>query len=290
MQKIISTIVFMCFLPLFLGVGYHEYLKIFPKNYKIIFFDIELGDSIFIKTPEGKTLLIDTGNNAQVLEKISEYNSFFKKDIDILVLSHGDSDHSGGAIDILKRYKVGNIFFNGAFKKSPLFHELLKEIERQDISYKIIESKKDFILSSEVIFDSLYPLENISFLEDHGNDESLVFSLSFFGKKILFTGDIEEKTENEIILSGENLEAEILKVPHHGSKTSSSKAFLEAVSPQIAIAQAALKNRFGHPHKEIVERYNNFGVEFLQTGKEGDIAFCIGEERKEFWRCNSNDE
>ncbi|MBT4936531.1 MBL fold metallo-hydrolase [Candidatus Peregrinibacteria bacterium] len=285
MRKIIFTIISMCTITLFLSVGYHEYLKIFPKNYSIIFLDIELGDSILIKTPEGKAILIDTGSSRNTLNKISQYQSFFKKNIDVLVLSHGDSDHIGGATSLLKKYNIGHILFTGALKKSPIFSEFFEEVQARDISYKIIESKKDFILFPHIIFDSLYPFENISFLSEHGNNESLVFSLSFFGKKILFTGDIEKESENKLVLSGEDLRSDILKVPHHGSKTSSSESFLKAVAPQFAVVQAALKNKFKHPHKEIVERHHDFGVEFLQTGKEGDIIFCISAKRPEFWRC-----
>ena len=277
---------FICFLFVSSCVFFYiEYNKIFPSSYRITFFDIELGDSVLVQTPEGKNILIDTGSGTDIISKLSGAMSFFSKNIDILVITHGDSDHIGGVRDVFARYNVENVFFTGASKKALMFQELLQTIEEQKISWRIMESKKDYLIDSEFIVDVLYPLQNISFLQDHGNNESFVFFLSLFRNKILFTGDMEKESEDILLKEGEDLHADILKVPHHGSKTSSSLSFIQAVNPRVAIAQAAIKNKFGHPHNMIVERYESLGVQFLQTGKEGDITFCISQKNPVFLRC-----
>ncbi len=265
---------------------YVEYKKQFPENYKVTFFDISLGDSILIQTPKGKTILIDSGANSDISQKLSQILSFFDKTIDIFILSHGDDDHAGGINSFLKHYKIGQIFFNGADKQTPIYDEFESLIKNKNISFKILESSHDFFLDKNIFLDTIFPFKNISYLENHGNDESLVFKIDLFGKRILFTGDIEQEIEEEILLSGENLKSDILKLAHHGSKTSSTQAFLNAVRPKYAIAQANLDNKFGHPHKEVIERLKTNNIQFLQTGIAGNITFCINEKVKEFFRCN----
>jgi competence protein ComEC len=265
---------------------YFEYQKLFPHDYKITFLDVQLGDAVLIQTPQGKTILIDTSNDEGVLFKLSKHLSFFDKTIDILVLTHGDLDHIGGAPAILNRYQVKQIFWHGAEKKhSSVFAEIKQIIATQKISYRVLDESRDFSLDKNILWDTIFPLENISYLTDHGNDESLSFLLSILGRKILITGDIESTVEKIILKQGENLKSDILKVAHHGSKTSSINSFIKAVSPRWAVAQAALDNKFNHPHTEIVDKFKQNNVQFLQTGIEGDIQFCINQENPVFVRC-----
>lgn len=283
----IVILVFLLSITVFIGMK--EYQKIFPDHYRVTFLDTKLGDATLVQTPYGKTILIDTESDSHINELLARHVSFLRKSIDILILSHGDSDHIGGAVSLMNTYPIKHIFFSGAEKNTPQFQELLAQIQKRNIPYKILEAKKDYLLDKEILLDTLYPFEDISYKKDHGNNDSLVFFLSLFGEKILFTGDIEEPTESLLLASGESLKSDILKAPHHGSKSSSSEAFLNEVQPKIAIAEAALKNPFGHPHQEIVERYQKHHVQFLQTGKEGDISFCISRKKPEFERCDKEE-
>ena len=269
---------------LFVGFLFLEHQKV-PEGYRITFFDVNLGDSALIQSHTGKNILVDTSSTGEFLEKLSKYLPLYEKKIDVLILSHGDLDHIGGAIDLLNRYKVQEVWFSGAQKQSPYYDELFSLIENKQISYRILEDDTDYQIE-EMFFDVLYPFENISYLEDHGNNESVVFKFSILDQSILFTGDIEGEVEKQLLASGEDLHADILKVAHHGSKTSSTQSFIEAVDPESAVAQADEDNRFGHPHKDIVERFQSNNVTFLQTGLEGDVSFCIAKEQPNFIRCN----
>lgn len=265
------------------------FLVLFLKNQsinQIHFLNIPLGDAIFIQTEENKNILIDTGSNDALFGELGKFLSPLNQSIDILVLTHADQDHIGAAVSLIKRFNVKEIWWTGAESSTPVFTTLKKELLAKKIPYRILFSQKDFLIENNILFDTLYPIENISFLPEHGNNESLVFKLSLYGKSILFTGDLEDLGEKELLASGENLQADILKVAHHGSKTSSSEDFIDAVHPKIAIAQAALENPFGHPHKEVVERFLQNTIEFLQTGKTGTLSFCISKKKKEFYRCN----
>ena len=285
MYKLSSTVVILVLLGLFFSQCYWEYQKIYPQDYIVRFFDVELGDACLIQTPAGKTILIDSSSDGRISEKITNYLSFFDKSLDLFILSHGDSDHVGGAAQILKQFQVKQVFFNGADKKSPMYQEFLNLLYEKKISYKILEKNKDYRLDSNIILNTIFPFSNISYLEDQGNNESLVFFISIFDKKILFTGDIEKEVETTLFLSGQNLEADILKVPHHGSQFSSSDFFLKAVNPRYAVVQAAIGNSFNHPHPEVITRYEYKNIKFLQTGNTKDLSFCINEKKAVFERC-----
>lgn len=271
------------------GTLFYEYKKINSDTYRVIFLENSLGDASLIITPEGKSIVIDTGSDEAVAQKIAQYQGIFHQKIDALILSHEDSDHSGGAPEILKKFHVKHIFLEGIDPKNSLSQAIWKAIDKQNIPYTFLSGTKDFKIDDHLVIDTLMPREENLLFKSKNNNDSLVFFLTFFGKKVLFTGDIEQAAEQELLLSGEDIHADILKVPHHGSKTSSSEEFITAVDPKYAVAIAEKVNQFGHPHKEVVERYQAHHVNFLQTGIEGDVSFCISEKRQEFTRCDFNE-
>lgn len=229
------------------------------------------GDAIYIKTPHGKEILIDGGVDRKILSSLSQYRPFWDRYIDVIIITHPDSDHYYGALEVIKRFEVGKIFLTGVLKNDPKYIELFDFIEQKNIEVIFASSRTDFFLDG-VDIDFIYPFESLlGDTQSVGNNFSLVFFLKYHGKKILFTGDIETATEEKILRLGIDLTADILKIPHHGSKSSSSQNFLEAVKPSRTIVQVGTENSFGHPHQEIIERYHLKSLP-LESTRQGDIV------------------
>lgn len=249
----------------------YDYLQkyVFSDHLQVVFLQIDRGDSIYINTPHHKEIMIDGGYNISTLVSLEKHRPFWDKHLDLLILTHSDSDHYLGFLDILDRFSVGNILMTGSTKYSPPFQKLLKKISEKNIPIIYADQYKDFVVDG-VTFDIISPLSSRVGEKSKGNNESLVIKMQYHQQSILFTGDIEQKTEALLLASGKNVHADILKVPHHGSRSSSSENFLRAVNPQQAVFTTGTKNQFGHPHKEVLERYTAFNMPF-QNSKDGDV-------------------
>ena len=221
----------------FIILGFLIFLNIFawivvcdlsqPKFLEVNFFDVGQGDAAFIETPESHQILIDGGPSSVILEKLGQEMPFWDRTIDIIVLSHPESDHLSGLIDVLKRYKVENILWTGILRDTAEYKEWIDLIQREGARIEITEADKKVRLSDKIYFDILYPLENLegrNFKES--NNTSVVAKLVFEESSFLFTGDIEESAEEDLAVN-KDIKSDILKVAHHGSKTSSSEEFLE---------------------------------------------------------------
>lgn len=254
-------------------------------KFQVQFFDIGQGDATLIRFENGQKMLVDCGPDKKILNKLGRAMSFFDTTIDYLVVTHFDLDHYGGCIDVVKRYQIKTIFTNGYHKPHDLYWNSWKELTDKEVgAVKVIgEYKQLQVANSMVEFMSPFVSLKFSSSTDKSNNHSIVFRLvsSSTHKTFLFTGDIEEAAEGELlkkycadISSKENcpnMQATILKVPHHGSDTSSSKEFLTAVDPQEVIISVGAGNRFGHPSARVINRLERLGVEILRTDKKGDI-------------------
>ncbi len=238
---------------------------------ELVFFDIGQGDAIFIETPRQYQILIDGGPNSLVLEKLAREMPFGDNTIDLIILTHPDSDHITGLIDVLGRYKVDNIIYTGVVKESTKYKKFKDLIDKQDARIIIAEYGQR-IKAGQVVLDILYPFESLYNKEvKNVNNSSVVARLSFKENSFLFTGDIAKKGEQEILEKQIFLNSDVLKVAHHGSKTSSLKEFINAVSPEIAIIQCGRNNNYGHPHQEVLKVFEEFRVKILRTDLDGDI-------------------
>ncbi len=251
----------------------HSFLNRLPNGkLKIHFLDIGQGDSILIQTPYLQNILIDGGPDQKVLEELSQTMSYVIDDIDLLILSHPHLDHIGGLVDVLKRYQVKKILVSAVNYKNVFYEEFLKEINNQNIDIEIAESKKDFIIAPNLFLDLIYPIHNIAGKNfENVNNASIVFKLIYKNNRILFVGDCELECEDKILSANFDLSADILKVGHHGSRTSSSLDFLNAVKPKIAIIQSGKDNQFGHPHEETLEKFKKLGIDLKRNDLDGRI-------------------
>ena len=175
--------------------------------------------------------------------------------IDYAIISHMDSDHAGGMMYILENIKTKNVLIGLQSEASYQLETLFRIIENKNIDYYVLEKGMKVNISQNCFIDVLWPTKNYLISENALNNNSLVFKFYYNNFSILFTGDIEEIAEKQIVeIYNENLKSDILKVAHHGSKTSTIKSFLEYVKPKIALIGVGKDNKFGHPNKEIINK------------------------------------
>lgn len=259
---------------------------------KITFFDVGQGDAIWVETSKHKQILIDGGPDEKILEKLEQVMLPSDKTIDLVLLSHPASDHVTGLLSVLKEYMVKQVVWTGVQKDTRVYRQWLDvlEQEKQEGAQVSLISGSSRISLQETpcpqYLDILFPLEDLSktTVKDD-NDTSIVARGVLCNHTVLLTGDITAKGE-KVILSryarsraagetGSNLQSDILKIAHHGSKTSSTPAFLEAVDPTYAVIQSGKDNQYGHPHEEVLERLERYGIQVMRTDEIGDITFRL---------------
>lgn len=188
----------------------------------------------------------------------------------------------GGLITILEELEVENIIIGEQFEINENYKEFLKIVKNKNIKIEEVEAGDKLVIDKEVYFNILWP-DNKNMIEENVlNNNSLVCKLIYKNFSILFTGDIEEIAENEIVnmYSKIELKSTVLKVAHHGSKTSSTKKFLEFVQPKIALIGVGKNNTFGHPNEEVIIRLNNLDTNIFRTDENGEIDIVVDNDQK----------
>lgn len=244
------------------------------KFLEVDFFDVGQGDAAFIETPGGKQILIDGGPSSVILEKLAKEMPFWDRTIDLIILSHPEADHLAGLLEVLKRYKIKNILWTGIVRQTAEYKEWVDLIGKEKANIEIAKAGQRLSLSERLSLLILHPFEDWQGKElKDSNMTSIVLRLDYGDTSFLFTGDALAFQEKEMILRGVDLDSDVLKVGHHGSKTSTSQGFIKAVSPEIAVISAGKDNSYGHPHQEVLETLNKYGINVLRTDIAGDIKF-----------------
>lgn len=270
-------------LVLFLYFFFQIYVDT-AERLQVVFLDVGQGDSILIQKGTHQ-ILIDGGPSGKTeLSKLGEYLPYFDREIEVIILTHPDRDHLAGLVEVARNYKIGKVLSTGAEKDSAAFEEW-KEL----LDYNRIETL-EVIRGDEVNFgDSrlkiIFPENPVGSGSGDANNESVVARFDFGESSFLFTGDIESPAEQRILASGENIDVDFLKIAHHGSRFSSSDAFLDAASPEEAIISVGAKNSYGHPTDAVLNALETRGVNILRTDKNGDIEYIC---EKKVCRHSSN--
>jgi competence protein ComEC len=238
---------------------------------RVTFFDVGQGDAILIETPGRNRILIDGGPDSVVLEKLSENLPFWDRTIDLLVLTHPDSDHVTGLIHVLNNYKVENVLWTGVLKEDAVFKKWQELIEKENA--RIFTAKAgQKIIAPGTDAEVLFPFESLEGEQvKDANNLSVVLKLDFGEISFLFTGDIYESTERKLIEKGIDIDSDVLKVGHHGSKTSTCEEFAREVLPEVAVISAGKDNNYGHPHKETLDTLGKYDITIFRTDLQGDI-------------------
>ena len=239
---------------------------------KIYFLSIGQGDSEFIETPSGRQILIDGGPDNKVLEKLGKIMPFYDHDIDVVIATHPHSDHITGLIDVLERYNVKNIIEAKESYNSPQFlawEDMIKKEGANEIDAQIGQV---IDLGDGVTLTILHPFQSVAGTQTKTpHNDMVVAMLEYQAFRVLLTGDMEEKVENKLISKGDDLKADILKVGHHGSKTSTSEKFLKTVNPKIGFVEVGANNQYHLPSPDILQRLDNFGIKYYRTDVDGDM-------------------
>lgn len=237
---------------------------------EVTFLDVGQGDAVFIETPGGRQILIDGGPDNTVLQRLGDEMPFYDRDIDLVILTHPDRDHISGIVETLKRYEVRMVLDNGIPKEDEVYGAYRDLIRGKNIPHYTIKEGTRIALGEAIRLVTLHPGGKAY---DETNNNSIVLRLDFGEDSFLFTGDIEKGAEFEMIQDGTNLDVDVLKVAHHGSKTSTTELFLEKASAEIAVISVGGDNRYGHPHASILESLKKYGIKTLRTDIEGNIQF-----------------
>ena len=241
-------------------------------NLKVHFIDVGQADSILIQQGN-ENMLIDAGNNDDENILKNYLNNLGIKEFTYVVGTHAHEDHIGSLDYIIKSFKVGKIYFPETSATTKTFENVVTAVKDKGMQFTVPKVGETFNLG-QAKCTILAP--NSSNYKD-GNDYSIVIKMEYGNKSFIFTGDAEELSENEILKKGFNLKADVLKVGHHGSKSSTSDKFLNAVNPEYAVISVGKVNDYGHPNEETLDKLNKKGIKVYRTDESGTIvATCDG--------------
>jgi competence protein ComEC len=238
----------------------------------IVFMNVGQGDATFIQTPSGRQILVDGGLYPSVLnDQLGRQMPFWDKEIDMLIATHPDADHVSGLVGVFDRYRVNQIITNGqSFGESPIYDEVLTAAQTQETDVRPVQAGEIIEIEDGVRLEVVHPGPVL--IEENRNENSVSMRLVYGEFSFLFTGDAEQMGEAEMLAAERPLTALVFKAGHHGSNSSSSLPFLQAVQPQIIIVSAGADNRFGHPAPEMLERAAAVGAVVLRTDELGSIT------------------
>lgn len=249
-----------------------KYSYLFDNRLSVVYFDVGQGDSTFI-TYKNESILIDTGSDSYS-DILLYMKSVGRYVLDYLIISHGDSDHAGGVIDILNNIKVNNVIINKGN-----YSDLEKDIIR--LCYKKRINIKNDVGYIDIINTRMYFLDTGLYNDE--NDNSNVIYFNYNGYKFLFMGDAGTKKEEDLLNKYNIGEIDFLKVGHHGSNTSSSKYFIDSINPRYSIISVGENNRYGHPKKEVLDVLE--GSKIYRTDIDGSIMFRIKNNKLQIETC-----
>jgi competence protein ComEC len=268
---------------------------------RLTLLDVGQGESLFLDFPEGRRMLVDAGGvpgdrfdiGARVVAPFLLHE--WVGSLDVLVLTHAQADHIGGAPAILRGFPVGEVWSGDTLYSSLAFLWVQEYLRHRRIPLRILSADSPAIHWGEATIQVLHPpsgrrggVQGARVERVGPNDASLVLKLGVGNQAALLTGDVERQGELLLLRRPAALRAQVLKVPHHGSRTSSMEAFLAAVRPEVALVSVGYRNRFNHPHPEVVERYRALGVRLFRTDLHGAIRVEMGREGMRVWGQREN--
>ena len=236
------------------------------KPLEVHFIDVGQGDSILIKSPNNKYMLIDGGIKGEGKKVVAYMRSIGVTELQYVVATHPDADHIGGLIPVLNSIKIKNFIDSGKVHTSQTYEEMLQLIDVKNIPYTVPQIGDEIKLDKETSLQVISANEHAT----DNNEASVVLKMTYGEVSFLFTGDAGVEMEQQML--SKNIEATVLKAGHHGSNTSSSAAFINKVKPEVAILSYGQDNKYGHPHAEVVENLRAVKSKIYGTAESGTIV------------------
>ena len=247
----------------------------------VAFLDVGQGDAIYIEGQNGGQILIDGGPNGNVLSELGKVMPFGDRTIDLLILTNPDQDHYGGFLDVLITYDISYVMEPGTRTPNKTYRELKRMLKEKGVEEIIAERGMSISLGDGALLKIIFPDRDVSNMSR--NDGSIIARLEYGSTSVMFTGDTTKIIEEYLVNHyPEDLPSSILKVAHHGSKTSTAKRFVEAVAPSYAVISNGKNNRYGHPHQNTLKTLSEFGAEIFRTDTLGTIIFKLDGEKIEY--------
>lgn len=259
-------------LTVFIVVGFYIIIaRTQPQLLSVSFLDVGQGDSIFIQTPSGHQILIDGGVDTSVLSQLGTVMKPGDHTIDLVIATHPDADHIAGLIPVINRYDVETFITPDYSSETAVYRQLIETVSDR------VPTRMDGFIGDRIdtgdgiTLDFLAPYDLDT---EESNDVSIVAKLTYGDFSVMLTGDAGMMIEQQLSRwYGEQLDSDILKAGHHGSKTSTTAQFVRLVSPEIGIISAGKNNRYGHPHQQVLDILEKADVEILATYDQGTITF-----------------
>lgn len=234
---------------------------------KVHFIDVGQGDSILLQNGE-RFMLIDGGTNSSTNKVLSYLEKTGVKTLDYVIATHPHEDHIGGIDKVIDNYQIETLYMPKVTANTKTFKDVVESMKKKNLKAKAPVAGEEFEFG-EAKVTIIAP--NNSTYEDI-NNYSIVLKVVYGENSFLFTGDAESLSEKEILKKGLDIKADVIKLGHHGSRTSSSLAFLKEVNPKYGVITLGKDNDYGHPHKEVMERVNGMNIKIYRTDEKGDIV------------------
>lgn len=239
------------------------------KNLVIKVYSVGQGDSIFIRTPDNYKILVDGGPNNSVVDYLNKDLELNDRSLDLLVLTHPQADHMFGLIETIKKYKVKKIITSDVGNKTALYKLWIDTLKNNHLNLEFVYAGESITLSDQVKLKIVWPEDPKPLVADL-NAASVVIKLSYGNFDMLLTGDADIPVQPYNSTIGH---VEVLKVPHHGSKTGLREDFAEELSPDVSVISVGVKNRYGHPNLASLELLNKTSKKVLRTDQNGTVTF-----------------
>jgi competence protein ComEC len=240
---------------------------------KVAFLDVGQGDSILIQAPDGKTMLIDGGRSISlaqtvIIPKLKEWGA---QKVDVLIPTHPDQDHISGLAGVLESYPVQLAALTGQAHSTQIYERLLTDIRDKNIEALQVRTGTVIPFDPAVKLEVLNP-DDAAVSSDDTNNASIVIKLTYGATSFLLTGDAEMPANTAILNRGADVRSTVLKLGHHGSRTSTTEDWLAKVQPQLGIISAGKDNSYGHPHPEVIAALEKLKIPYLRTDEHGTIT------------------
>jgi competence protein ComEC len=271
-QRNTRAVILFVLLGINVGIYYTIHFESRDNLLTVAFLDIGQGDSIYIEAPNGNQVIFDGGPNGKLLAELGKILPFYDRSIDMLVVTNPDKDHYGGFIDLLRSYRVDKVLEPGTKSSTETYRMLKASIKAHNIPNILARRGMKIILDDDpyIHIDVLFPDRDVSGMKT--NPGSIVAKLVYGNTSVMLTGDSPQEIESYLTaIDGKNLRSDVLKVGHHGSRTSTGVAFLGFVAPTYAVISDGKGNTYGHPHKETLDNLAKFNVKVLRTDELGTV-------------------
>lgn len=239
----------------------------------VVFLNVGQGDAIYIEAPNGNQVLIDGGpSSGAVLRALGKVMPFWDRSLDLVIATHADQDHIGGLPAVMNRMHIGAVVTTDNTSDTGVYEVFKNVIQEKDTPHISARAGERIVLDDGVALEILFPSTSTKDWET--NTSSIVSRLSYGDKSFIFTGDSPQSVEQYLVKENRiKLHSSVVKLGHHGSRTSSSRVFLSAVDPDYAVISAGKDNKYGHPHKEVVDLLKELNILTINTSNDGSIVF-----------------